>query len=129
MGESSDMTSWPVGMWSHAKERGHADWETYVAATPVEAVFLDIEASFADAVAGTNSDLAKRQFRRSRDYSAFLIARHHGAPEAPPEPQHLESFGLDEADLLKILLGWAIGRRLDEVVAVIKGWYEEDTDD
>ena len=120
-------------MWTHAKERGHADWDTYVAATPVEAVFLDIEASFADAVAKTDSPWVKKQLRHSRDYSAFLVARHHGAPEAPSGPQNLQSlelaFELDGADVIKILLGWAIGRRLDEVVAIIKSWKEDSTDD
>lgn len=129
MSESGDATRWPVGMWGHAQQRGHADWETYVAETPVETVLRDIEASFADAVAGTDSDWVKKQLRKSRDYSAFLVARHHGAPEAPPGPRHLQSLELDGADLVKILLGWAIGRRLDEVVAIIKAWTEESPDD
>lgn len=129
MGESSDTATWPVGMWSHAQKRGHADWETYVAATPIETVLLDIEESFVDAVAKTDSDWVKGQLRKSRDYSAFLVARHHGAPEAPLGPRHLESFELDGADLIKILLGWAIGRRLDEVVAIIKAWTEESPDE
>ncbi len=129
MAERSDMDGWPVGMWGHAQKRGHADWETYVAATPIETVLHDIEASFTDTAARTNSHRVKRRLRRSRDYSAFLVARHHGAPEAPPEPRHLESFELDGADLIKILLGWAIGRRLDEVVAIVKAWTDESTDD
>ena len=129
MGERSDMAGWPVGMWSHAQKRGHADWETYVAETPIETVLRDIEASFADAVAGTDSDWVKKQLHKSRDYSAFLVARHHGAPEPSLGPRHLESFELDGADLIKILLGWAIGRRLDEAVAIIKAWTEESPDD
>lgn len=101
--------SWPLGLWDRARARGFDGWNSYMDATALEEVLLDIEGALDDRLRSGEDDLDR--LRRSLGISVFQAFGFHGMEE---QRQAVD------VDPLDIMIRWALSYGLTEVASRLR---------